>query len=69
MKYRVRKADGSAVERCVRFKEVTKVTKEEPVDSDVFFDHFNTLSQLFNRYASDLTRTYKGMFLLFSLLG
>lgn len=45
---------GGIEETCVKYREVTKTTVEEPTATDLLFDSFNTVAQTFNRYVGDL---------------
>lgn len=44
---------------CVAYREVTKVTREQPTASNVLYDSFNTIRVTIQRYCGDLVRAYK----------
>ncbi|GBG24016.1 Choline transporter-like protein 5 [Hondaea fermentalgiana] len=50
---------GGVEELCVSYREVTKVTREQPTASNVLFDSFNTIAVSIERYTGDLVRAYE----------
>jgi len=51
-------ASGKMTSYCVKYKQVTKVTKEQPTGSNILFDSFNTYAVWVENYASDIAKSW-----------
>eukprot|EP00924_Labyrinthula_sp_SR-Ha-C_P013374 augustus_masked-scaffold_5-processed-gene-0.35-mRNA-1 protein AED:0.33 eAED:0.35 QI:0/-1/0/1/-1/1/1/0/819 len=55
---------GQVEEKCLRYRTVTKVTQEEPTETDVLFEAYNTGGRKIQEYLADLFQTYNVIVIL-----
>jgi len=56
--YQTNSVTNTTVATCVKYREVTKRTTEEPTANDILFDSFNTVTQVFQRNVADVVKAW-----------